>query len=58
MRWTRMIDMQMMTMHNSQERSRQDFEDLLAATDPRLKLVGVHLAEPSPLALLEVRLEG
>lgn len=45
----------MMTLLNPQERSQEDFENLLAETDPRLKLVKVHTAPLSPLSLVEVR---
>lgn len=51
-----MMDMQMMTLLNAQERSREDFENLLRDTDPRLKLVEVHSAPPSPLSIIEVKL--
>lgn len=50
-----MMDMQMMALLNAQERSREDFENLLADTDSRLKLVKVHTAPTSPLSLVEVR---
>ena len=48
----------MLTLLNAQERSREDFEQLLAETDPRLRLVDVHMAPMSPLSLVEVVLEG
>lgn len=53
-----MMDMQMLTLLNAQERSREDFEQLLAETDSRLRLVDVHMAPMSPLSLVEVVLEG
>ena len=53
-----MIDMQMLVIGNAQERSVADFEKLLAETDPRLKLVKVHMAPGSPSSIVEVKLSA
>ncbi|KAL9101116.1 MAG: hypothetical protein Q9163_003593 [Psora crenata] len=55
---TRMTDMEMLVLANAQERSAEDFAQLLAETDPRLKLVKIHPASGSPLAMVEVQLSA
>ena len=50
----RLSDFQMMTVNNSRERTKEEFEALFKAADLRFRLVDVHRTLGSPLAIIEV----
>lgn len=59
-RFVRYIDMQMMVLHNSRERTEEDFKGMLNEADPRLQLYKVWKKGPSSIhgsTLLEVRFQ-
>jgi CRISPR/Cas system type I-B associated protein Csh2 (Cas7 group RAMP superfamily) len=46
----RYLDIQMMVLHNARERTEEDFADLLARADPRLKIKNVWRKGPDAAA--------
>ncbi|KIV81899.1 hypothetical protein PV11_04048 [Exophiala sideris] len=54
----RMRDMQMMIMHNALERDEEEWKNLFAQTDRRLRLVDIHTPPGSALSLIELVLDG
>lgn len=59
-KFVRYIDMQMMVLHNSRERTEEDFKEMLNKADPRLQLYKVWKKGPSSIhgsTLLEVRFQ-
>lgn len=60
-KFVRYIDMQMMVLHNSRERTEEDFKEIFHKADPRLELYKVWRKGPSSVhgsTLLEVRFHG
>ena len=53
-KYIRNMDMMMMSMFNSLERSLEDWEELIALADPALKVVGVQTPHGSALSMIEV----
>ena len=53
-KYIRNMDMMMMSMFNSLERSRQDWEAVIARADARLKIVSINTPEGSGLSMIEV----
>lgn len=54
----RIRDMQMMVMHNALERDEDEWRQLFAETDPRLRLVAIRTPPGSALSLIEVVLDA
>jgi len=54
----RIRDMQMMVMHNALERDEEEWRQLFAETDSRLRLVAIRTPPGSALSLIEVVLES
>jgi 6-hydroxytryprostatin B O-methyltransferase len=50
------MDLQMMVVVNGKERTRQEWDELLALADPRLKIVSVKQPQYSVASIIEIGL--
>jgi 6-hydroxytryprostatin B O-methyltransferase len=51
---TRNVDITMLQMLNTQERSAEDWQEVVALADPRLKILGIHKPSESWDSLIEI----
>lgn len=54
--WNRNVDVTMLQMLNTQERSREDWESVVTLADKRLKVLGIHRPEGSWDSIIEIGL--